>query len=149
MTVTVFKSKTKSKAKSAALNDTQALAVAYVEDRLVLDAELAKLSALKKRVEEQEEALLKLVDDGTPKASETKIVAGDYVVKFGPKGQKAVGFNKAMIRKALGADLFVELATFGVTELKKYMTGEDFSKAVAYDHVNKRRVTVEKAGAQD
>ncbi len=144
MTVTITKSKTKAKAKQ--VHDVLAAsALAYATRKLALEAKLAKLAALAKEVTEAETELLRLVDEQFAKDKPAEIEAGQYVVKVGAKGQKAVAFDNVKIKSEVGAETFDAIATFKVEDLKRYMTGDAFAEAVTYDHVNKRKVTIAEA----
>lgn len=143
MTITITKAKAKSKAKTEPTNVIDAVAQKYVAGRLELEAKLAKLAALQKEVEAGEKALLEYVDTVTAADVPTELQVGEYVVKVGAKGRKAVAFDNGRIKKELGKELFDTLAQFKVEDLKKYMAGNVFDEAVTYAHVNKRKVTIE------
>ena len=146
MTVTVIKSKAKSKQANVGVADqVSAVAHEYVRNRLALEAKLAKLAALQKAVAEGEAALLAYVDMQTAADAGKTLTVGGYVVKVGPKGRKATQFDNEAIKKELGVKLFDTLATFKIEDLKKYMTGNAFDAAVTYEHVNKRKVVIEEA----
>lgn len=146
MGVTITKSKKAKTAKTAGIgNVVTEVAERYVADRLELTAKLAQLAALQASVDAGEKQLLEYVDTLVSAAEPTEITVGDYVVKFGAKGRKAVSFDNDAIRAHIGADTFDKIATFKIEDLKKYMTGEAFDKAVEYANVNKRKVTIEEA----
>lgn len=137
--------KAKAKTKTAPTNVIDAVVQSYVANRLELEAKLAKLAALQKAVKADEEKLLAYADELVKPEEDTELTAGDYVVKIGAKGRKAVAFDKALIKEEIGADVYEEIANFSIEDLKKYMTGKGFEKAVTYEHANKRKVVVEEA----
>ena len=143
MALTITKAKAKQKAQST--NVVDAVAQKYVEQRLKLEGKLAQLAALQKEVEQGEKQLLDYVDTLTAADQPAELQVGEYVVKIGPKGRKAVSFDNAAIKTEVGADVYDAIATFKIEDLKKYMTGEAFEKAVKYANVNKRKVTIEEA----
>ena len=121
------------------------MAQRYVEGRIKLDAKLAQLAALQKEVEAGEKELLSYIDTVTAADMPAELQVGEYVVKIGPKGRKAVSFDNAAIKAEIGDEVYEAIATFKIEDLKKYMTGEAFDRAVKYAHVNKRKVTIETA----
>jgi hypothetical protein len=156
MTVTITKGaaavkakadvKAKGKTKGTAAD---ALVSGYAELKLTFDAEMAKLAPLMKRVEEAEQALLAHVDESVPAAEGVELRSGEYVVRVGPRGDKVTSMDKKLIRKELGEKAFFELATFGVGDLKKYLPGNVLEKALTYEPVNKRKVTIKKAESDE
>lgn len=144
MAITITKAKVKAKAKTAA-NVIDSIVHNYVQAKQELEAKLAKLAVLQAQVAEGEKALLEYADMLVAPDEGTVLQAGDYVVKIGARGRKAIAFDNAAIKSELGDQLFDTLAQFNVTELKKYMTGNAFDSAVTYAHVNKRKISVEEA----
>jgi hypothetical protein len=143
MTITI--AKTKAKAKTAPSNVIDGVVQTYVKNKLALEAKLAKLAALQKEVEADEKQLLEYVDTLVGAADGTTLAAGDYVVKVGPKGRKAIAFDNEVIKTEIGAGVYDQIATFKIEDLKKYMTGVAFDAAVTYAHVNKRKLIIEEA----
>jgi hypothetical protein len=144
MAVTITKAKA-AKATKQSVGFAEAQAISYVEKALSLKAKLEKLAALKAEVEAEEKDLLKYVDTQVAKVDEFELAAGDYVIKIGPKGRKAVAFDNEAIKAALGDDLFDQIAQFKIEDLNKYLTGDQCASVITYDNVNKRRVVIEKA----
>lgn len=143
MAITITKTKAKQKAQPTNVIDE--VAQRYVEGRIKLDAKLAQLAALQKEVEAGEKELLSYIDTVTAADMPAELQVGEYVVKIGPKGRKAVSFDNAAIKAEIGDEVYEAIATFKIEDLKKYMTGEAFDRAVKYAHVNKRKVTIETA----
>lgn len=144
MALSIVKTKAKVKVK-APTNVIDAVVQKFVADKLALEAKLAKLAALQAEVAAGETALLEYVDTLVDASEGTELQAGDYVVKVGAKGRKAIAFDKAAIKKEIGKEVYDEIAVFKVEDLKRYMTGEAFEAAVEYAHVNKRKIVIEEA----
>jgi len=146
MPITITKPKTKTKA--AVNSGIDVLVQRYVENRLALEGKMAKLAALQKEVATDEKDLLQYTDTLVDATEGTELQAGDYVVKIGPKGRKAVAFDKGKIKQEIGDHVYEQIATFAIEDLRKYMTGHAFDEAVTYENVSKRKIVIEEAKDQ-
>ena len=68
----------------------------------------------------------------------------DFAVKIGACSAKRTITSKAAIYKALGNDQFVELASFSLLDLDKYLTPVELDEAVGSDLTGARKTTVTK-----
>lgn len=147
MAITVVKKEVSPKAtpKAEAANEITEITARFAKNKLALEAKLAKLADLVKSVKEDEDRLLEHADLLVAPEESTTLSGDGYVVNIGPRGRKVTAMDNAAIKKDLGDELFDKLASFSVEDLKKYMTGVNFEKAVTYVHANKRKVTVKEA----
>ena len=139
---TVAKKKAKAKVASKQAAKMADTVDTYAESKLELNDRMAALSGLTKTVKDLDELLCKFVD-GEKAPDDTMVLKGKvYALKVGAKGQRAVGFNKEFLLDKLGEEVFLELAQFSVTDLKRSLTGAEFAEAVQYSPVTKRRIEV-------
>lgn len=115
----------------------------FAEDALRYAKKMEKLAPLKKSVEGQEKAILATVDDVVDPATGLTLYGNKHDVVLGPKGNQTDVVNTAKAAEFLGFELFVELAKLSVTDLKKYLTPDQFEKVTKVNPKRKRRVKIE------
>lgn len=115
----------------------------FAEDALRYAKKMEKLAPLKKSVEGQEKAILATVDDVVDPETGLTLYGHKHDVVLGPKGNQTDVVNTAKAAEFLGFELFVELAKLSVTDLKKYLTPDQFEKVTKVNPKRKRRVKIE------
>ena len=115
----------------------------FAEDALRYAEKREKLAPLKKSVEGQEKAILATVDDVVDPETGLTLYGNKHDVVLGPKGNQTDVVNTAKAAEFLGFELFVELAKLSVTDLKKYLTPDQFEKVTKVNPKRKRRVKIE------
>lgn len=115
----------------------------FAEDALRYAKKMEKLAPLKKSVEGQEKAILATVDDVVDPETGLTLYGNKHDVVLGPKGNQTDVVNTAKAAEFLGFELFVELAKLSVTDLKKYLTPDQFEKVTKVNPKRKRRVKIE------
>jgi len=115
----------------------------FAEAALKYGKKMEKLAPLKKSVEGQEKAILATVDDVVDPATGLTLHGYNHEVVLGPKGNKTEVVNVAKAAEYLGFDLFMELASVSITDLKKYLTPDQVEEVTKVSRKNKRRVKIE------
>lgn len=115
----------------------------FAEDALKYAKKMQKLAPLKRRVEGQEKAILATIDDVVDAKSGLTLHGDKHEVVVGPKGNKTECINIALAAEHLGFDLFVKLAKLSITDLKNYLTPDQFAEVTKMKPVTKRRVKIE------
>lgn len=115
----------------------------FATDALKYAKKMEKLAPLKKRVEGQEKAILATVDDVVDPTTGLTLYGDEHDVVLGPKGNKTECVNTALAAEYLGFDVFVKLAKLSITDLKQYLTPDEFDAVTKKSAKNKRRVKIE------
>lgn len=115
----------------------------FAEDALRYAKKMQKLAPLKRRVEGQEKAILATIDDVVDASTGLTLHGNDHEVIVGPKGNKTECVNTALAAEHLGFDLFVKLAKLSITDLKQYLTPDQFDEVTKKTPSTKRRVKIE------
>lgn len=115
----------------------------FAEDALRYAKKMEKLAPLKKSVEGQEKAILATVDDVVDPETGLTLYGNKHDVVLGPKGNQTDVVDTAKAAEFLGFELFIELAKLSVTDLKKYLTPDQFEKVTKVNPKRKRRVKIE------
>lgn len=115
----------------------------FAEDALRLAKKMEKLAPLKKSVEGQEKAILATVDDVVDPTVGLTLYGDKHDVVLGKKGDQTDVVNVAKAAEFLGFDVFVQLAKLSVTDLKQYLTPDQFAEVTKKTAKRKRRVKIE------
>lgn len=111
-----------------------------------IDPLKAQLDPLVKAYNNAEAALLAIVDEEFDAAVKAEVVGTKYAVKAGPKAKATVVTDlesAATILEEIEDGLFMLLAKVGITDLRKYMTPDQFEAVTSTDRTGKRKVSVE------
>lgn len=122
----------------------EAVCVKYAKSKLDLKAKTDKLKVLKAEVDELEDQIEENVDQYLTPENGTEIHAGPYLIEVSARTRESLPIDKKALFEALGATLFVELASFSITDLKKYLTGQQLETLLKYEHTGSRRLSVKK-----
>ena len=148
-TVTKKKAKAKAKAKASGKARVTPIELDKVDQYVNLDRKIAaaeaKLKPYKAKRDELNVELLEFVD-ATTKPLETKTLEGEeFSIEFSAKGKTTDITDKIAAAKMLEKvkkGLAMELATFGITALKDYLTPEQMKEISKEDPRNARRKTI-------
>ena len=103
-----------------------ALTVACAEicalDQAELAKKLDKIAPLQKSVSAMEKEILHQVDDVIAPSVGLTLTGDDHDLVLGPKGKRTEVVDVAKAADLLGFELFIELASISITDLKKYLT---------------------------
>jgi len=116
----------------------------YAKNARKLAKLLAKLQPKINRLEKQEANLLKLVDENINAAVAITLVGNDYEVTTSAMGKKTELIDAEKARDLLTDEVFMKIAKVTLTDLKAYLTKDDYESIVKTTHKNKRRIKVEK-----
>ena len=95
-----------------------------------------KVNKLKKL----EASLLKTVDDNVNAALAIDLVGNDFEVAVGAMGNKTELVDAELAQDMLGEDVFMKLAKVSLTDLKSYLTPDQYAEVTKTTRKNKRRI---------
>ena len=95
-----------------------------------------------KAYKKAEKALGVAADELVTPASSVTLTQDGKSVLMGPKGVKTEVTDKETIKVILGEETSDAIATYGIGDLRKYLTEAQFNSVTAQIHANKRKITV-------
>ena len=107
----------------------------------------AKIKPYREKLDKLMAQILEQVDKATP-AEQARVLTGNtHAIEFGAKGNSTEITDKVNAGKMLEAiekGLALKLATFSITDLRSYLTPDQFEKVTYTERSRKRRATVKK-----
>lgn len=114
----------------------------YTDLRRELDSREAELQPLRDNVEYLETELREFADQLVEASRPVTLYGEHHLADFAAKGKRVVDVDKDLLKSILDMDLLWELAQFTVTDLKRYLSGDQLEKVLRYEHVTKRKLKV-------
>lgn len=150
MPVTIVKSKTETKEQVEELESEIALKVTEYgklsDQRAPLDK---KIKAIDKKMKPLRSELETHVDEHTKEDEELALKSQDYIAAFGAKGNttSVTSVQKVFqMLEAIEEGLAWQIMSFGITEMKKYLTPAQLEKVTDVKRTKARGVKVTKIG---
>jgi hypothetical protein len=125
-------------------SEFEAVCLNYAKAKLELKEKLDKIKPLKTLVDDYEDRIDEEVSQFLQPEDGTTIDVGKYHIEVSARTREYLPIDKQELFKTLGATLFVELASFSITDLKKYLTGQQLDALLKYKHTGSRRMSVKK-----
>jgi hypothetical protein len=101
-----------------------------------------KLDGLRAQVQEAEGVLLQYADEAVAPSQAVTLVGSSFTTDISARRRDVVDTNKQLLKDLLDDDVFLAIAKFNVTDLRRYLTGEQVDDVLTYDYVGKRRVRI-------
>ena len=114
----------------------------YVEDKNAYDMALKELEPLKARVAAAKKTLFEYVDEHTAPEDERVLEGFMHSIVASPKYKEGELAAVDVIYEKLDVETFLAVAKIGITELKRYLTPEEFDKVCTYRNSGARRLKV-------
>lgn len=114
----------------------------YVVEKGKHDALAKKLKALKTKVDTTAGVLRDYVGS-VAEAEEPVVVKGEkHAVEVGACPNEVSSVDVDKVIEILGVDVFLKIAKVGITDLRRYLTPEQFAEACTEAHTGTRRIKV-------
>lgn len=135
--------KTKAKTKSDALVTAEAVD-AYLAKKADYAKKAAKLEPLAKEIAELEAQFIAVADEALPADEQTVLVGTDPKtrIEVSAKGNQTKITDKQKLIELIGTEQYLEVATIGITDARKYLTEKQFNSVSVTERVTKRRLKV-------
>ena len=108
-----------------------------------LDKKMAKVEPLSKEVATLAKGIIGAVDEIVDPSVGIDLKGYENELKLGPQGQRVVLTDVEAVLDMLGPEVFFQLATIKVADLKAYLTPDQLGKVTTSEFAIKRRMKIE------
>jgi len=112
----------------------------YVRTKNKVAKFMAKIEPKVNKLEKLQANVLKLVDENVNAALKITLVGDEYELPIGARGNKTELINADLAKDLLGEEVFMKLAKVTLTDLKDYLTKEDYETVTKTSRKNSRRI---------